>query len=261
MEIFSRSTFIGIDPTAGEKPFSYAAIDQDLRLLALGTGSVDEVLAFCAGQHRAVVAVCSPRQPNQGVMAKREVRQSLSPMPASGRWMNFRLGDYLLRQHHIVIPQTPSKEEECPQWMRNGFHLFRRLMELGYVLYPNDTAVRQALEVYPHAAYSVLLGVLPFQKNSLEGRVQRQLSLYDQHVQVPDPMRIFEEITRHRLLKGRLPLEDLLSPGELDALVGAFTAWKAIVHQDQVVLLGDPEEGQIILPAALKESYDAGVNP
>lgn len=261
MELFSKSTFIGIDPTAGEKPFSYAALDQDLHLLALGTGSIDEVLAFAAGQHQAIVAVCSPRQTNQGVMAKREVRQNLSPMPASGRWMNFRMADYVLRQHHITIPQTPSNEEDCPQWMRNGFLLFRRLAEFGYVLYPHTQAERQMLEVYPHAVFTVLLGVLPFQKNTLEGRIQRQLILYEQRLDVSDPMRIFEEITRFRLLKGLLALDELLSAGELDALAGAYTAWKAVIHPDQVILLGDPIEGQIVIPAALKETYNAGVNP
>jgi hypothetical protein len=261
MELFSNSTFIGIDPTAGEKPFAYAALDQDLHLLALGTGSIDQVLAFTAGQRQAVVAVCSPRQPNQGVMAKREVRQSLSPMPSSGRWLNFRLADYLLRQHHITIPQTPSSDEDCPQWMRNGFVVYKRLAEFGYTLYPHDQSNRQMLEVYPHAAYAVLLGILPFPKTSLEGRIQRQLILHEQRLHLPDPMRIFEEITRHRFLKGRLALDDLLPAGELDALVGAYTAWKAVVHPDQVVILGDEDEGQIILPAALKETYNAGVNP
>jgi hypothetical protein len=105
------------------------------------------------------------------------------------------------------------------------------------------------MEVYPHASYSVLLGVLPLQKHTLEGRLQRQLALYEQGLQVPDPMRFFEEITRHRLLKGILPLEELYSPGELDALVAAYTAWKTAVHPEDVALLGDPEEGQIVLPA------------
>lgn len=260
MELFANSTFIGIDPTAGEKPYSYAALDQDLRLIALGLGSVDEVLAFTAGQRHAMVAICSPRQPNQGIMAKREIRQSLSPMPSSGRWMNFRLADFLLRQHHITIPQTPSKEDDCPQWMQNGFLLYRRLAEFGYSLFPHDQAERQMLEVYPHAAFAVLLGVLPFQKNSMQGRIQRQLALHEQNLHIQDPMRIFEEITRHRLLKGVLTLDGLLSTGELDALVAAYTAWKAANHPDQVILLGDEEEGQITLPAALKETYDAGVN-
>ena len=258
--LFSNLTFVGIDPTAGERPFAYAALDQDLRLLALGKGKMDEVLAFTAGQRQAFVAVCAPRQPNQGVMSRREVRQNLSPMPASGRWLNFRLADYLLRQHHINIPQTPTDEADCPQWMQNGFHVYQRLFDLGYDLYPQDGSERQVLEVYPHAAFAILLGVLPFQKNTLEGRIQRQLVLHELRLNIPDPMRIFEEITRHRLLKGILPLEDLLSPGELDALVGAYTAWKAALHTDQVILLGDATEGQVALPAAIKETYDAGIN-
>jgi predicted RNase H-like nuclease len=61
-------------------------------------------------------------------------------------------------------------------------------------------------------------------------------------------MRFFEEITRHRLLQGILPTQDLYTPGELDALVAAFTAWKAATYPDQVTLLGDPQEGQMVLP-------------
>jgi len=49
---YTNSTFIGIDPTAGEKPFVYAALDHELRLLALGHGSIDDILAFAAGQRQ-----------------------------------------------------------------------------------------------------------------------------------------------------------------------------------------------------------------
>ncbi len=103
--------------------------------------------------------------------------------------------------------------------------------------------------------YAALLGVLPLPKLTLEGRLQRQLALQDQRINVVDPMRIFEEFTRHRLLKGILPLDDLLSPGELDALLGAFTAWKSGLHPDQVERVGDAEEGQVVMPVVLKESY------
>jgi hypothetical protein len=69
-------------------------------------------------------------------------------------------------------------------------------------------------------------------------------------------MLLFEEITRHRLLKGILPLEPLYSAGELDALAAAYTAWLAALHPDQVTLLGDPQEGQVVLPGAeLKFRY------
>lgn len=253
---FVDTTYVGIDPTAGGRPFVYAALDHELGLLVLGQGNIDDVLAFAAGQNRALVAVCAPRRPNQGVMARAEVRDRLSPPPSPGRWLNFRLADYLLRQHNICIPQTPARLEDCPNWLRMGFTLFRRLEELGYRQYPEAEAERLYLEVYPHASYAVLLEGLPFPKHSLEGRLQRQLVLHEQGINAPDPMRFFEEITRHRLLKGILPLEDLYTPGELDALVGAYTAWLAASRPEAVTLLGDADEGQIVLPAAeLKISY------
>jgi hypothetical protein len=255
--LFDKVTFVGIDPTAGEKPFAYAALDHELRLLALGQGNMDEVLAFTAGQHHAWVSVCAPRRPNLGLMSQAEVRAALSPPPHPGRWENFRLAEYLLRQHNISIPHTPAGEDDCPNWMRKGFALYHRLAELGYQDGgPQAGQGRFSLEVYPHASFTVLLSVLPFPKNSLEGRIQRQLALYDQKVDVPDAMNFFEEITRHRLLKGILPLDELYSPAELDALVGAYTAWLAASHPDQVLHLGDPREGQVVLPAAeLKHHY------
>jgi hypothetical protein len=256
--LFNPTTFIGIDPTAGQKPFTYAALDNDLRLLALGEGRSEDVLAFAAGQHQAWVAVCAPRQPNQGVMQRNEIRKSLSPMPATGRWVDFRLADYLLRQHNISIPQTPARLLDCSNWMQMGFNLYRGLEHLGYQPYLTPGADLQSLEVYPYATYAVLLEVLPFPKYTLEGRLQRQLALYEQKVRVPDPMLVFEEITRYKLLKGILPLDQLYRAGELDALAAAFTSWLAANHSDQISLLGDAQEGQIVLPAAmLKQHYSA----
>ena len=40
-----------------------------------------------------------------------------------------------------------------------------------------------------------------------------QLILYRCDIDIPDPMYIFEEITRHRLLQGMLPIEDLYQWG------------------------------------------------
>jgi hypothetical protein len=254
--LFNTMTFIGVDPTAGHKPFAYAALDNDLRMIALGEGRLDDILSFAAGQRQAVIAVCSPRQPNQGVMARQETRQRLTPLPSPGRWVDFRLADYLIRRRNIQIPQTPSELGKCPGWMQMGFLLHRRLDQLGYKVFPQTGADLQVLEVYPHASYTVLLGMSPFSKYSLEGRLQRQLILYEKKIKVSDPMLFFEEITRHRLLRGILPADNLLNPAELDALVAAYTAWMAAIHPDSVMSVGDPSEGVIILPAAeLKETY------
>jgi len=217
---------------------------------------MDEVLAFVGGQRQANVAVCAPRRPNLGLMDQPEVRQALSPPPHPGRWHGFRVAEYLLRQHAIVCPKTPTDEAACPNWMRMGFTLHRRLEALGYTAYPHASAPLQSLEVYPHACFCTLLGLAPFPKSTLEGRIQRQLVLCEQKLRLPDPMNLFEEITRHRLLQGILPLKELYAPAELDALAAAYTAWKAALHPEQILTLGDPGEGQIVLPVAeMKRQY------
>ncbi len=256
MAISNRATFIGIDPTAGSKPFAYAALDSDLRLLALGHGDMEEAAAFASGQREASVAVCAPRRPAQRVLERAEVRETLSPPPRPGRWAGFRLAEYQLRQRNIACIKTGEDEAACPAWMRSGFTLYQRLETFGYRAYPASEAALQWLETYPHACFCALLGLTPFPKDTLEGRIQRQLVLYDQKLRIPDPMDLFEEITRHRLLQGVLPLKDLYTAEELDALAAAYTAWMAVRHPERLTVLGHLDEGQIVLPAAaLKDHY------
>lgn len=253
---FTDSSYLGIDPTAGHKPFAYAALDKALHLMALGHGSLDEVLTFTAGQHQAIVAVCAPRRPNQHLMQHPEVRDSLNPPPRPGRWMNFRLAEYLLRQHRISCYKTPADEKACPNWMKMGFNLYRRLERMGYQPYPAQESALQWLEVYPHASYCCLLGRVPLPKNTLEGRIQRQLVLNQHKIGVPDPMELIKGITPQRLLEGDWPLDNLYSQGELDALVAAYTAWQAANHPKRITSLGDASEGLVFLPVAeLKRHY------
>ena len=253
---FTESSYLGIDPTAGRKPFAYAALDNQLHLTALGHGNLDEVLAITAGQHQAIVAVCAPRRPSQGLMKRPEVRDHLSPPPRPGRWMNFRMAEYLLRQHRISCYKTPADEKACPNWMKMGFTLYRHLERMGYQPHPSQGSALQWLEVYPHASFCCLLGRVPLPKTSLEGRIQRQLVLNHHKISVPDPMELIKGITSQRLLEGDWPLEHLYSQGELDALVAAYTAWQAANHPQQITALGDASEGLVILPVAeLKRHY------
>ncbi|NJN43695.1 MAG: DUF429 domain-containing protein [Anaerolineae bacterium] len=256
--LFEKTTYIGIDPTAGQKPFTYVALDDNLKLLALGQGHLDEILAFVGGQQRAFVGVNAPQQPNQGYMSEREVRSLLDPPPRSGRWKGFRVAEYELHSRGISIPRTPADESKCSSWVQMGFALFRRLKQLGYVAYPGgEGANHQFLEVYPHGAYSALLELVPFPKHTLEGRIQRQLVLYLNQLDVSNPMRVFEEVTRHRLLQGLLPLEGLHSTAELDAFIAAYTAWLAALKPENVSRVGHAEEGQIIMPVVeLKTRYE-----
>ena len=58
--LFADAVYVGIDPTAGKRPIHYAAIDNQLRLVAIDKGDMEDVLAFVAGQEKAVVAVDPP---------------------------------------------------------------------------------------------------------------------------------------------------------------------------------------------------------
>ena len=219
-------------------------------------GSLEEVLAFTAGQPRSMVAVCAPRQPSQGLMARSDVRDHLNPPPRPGRWTDFRLVEYLLRQHHISCYKTPGEETACPNWMKMGFLLYHRLEQMGFQPYPTQEAALQWLEVYPHASFCTMLGHVPLPKHSLEGRIQRQLVLYRHRLNLPDPMDLVRGITTRHILQGNLPTNKLYGQGELDALVAAYTAWQAATNPTEVTLLGDASEGQVVLPVSeLKRSY------
>ncbi len=246
--LFTRTTFIGLDPTAGKRPFIYAALDHQRRLLALATGDMEEVLAFVGGQQEAYVAVSAPFQPNQGLMDDETRRAQLAAPPRAGRYLDYRLVEYLLCVHNIRTYRTPALISDCPRWMQIGFTVYQRLQQLGFQRHPAGENPRQFLEVYPHASYCGWLDRAPQVKGTLEGRLQRQLSLYEHGLPVPDPMFYFDEISRSRLLQGRMPADILYEPGELDALAAAYTAWLAAHQPDQISLIGDPDEGQIVLP-------------
>jgi len=254
--LFKESLFIGIDPPSGEKSLTYAALDKDLNLVALGREDLTGVVAFVGGQKAAYVGVNAPRRLNQGLMKKDSIRDTLNPRPNPGRYTAFRVAEYNLIQKNIRIPKTPDKVNLCPGWMKNGFLLYKRLEELGFNEFPAEDHKMQMLEVYPHAAFTTLLKKIPFLKKTLEGRLQRQLLLHSLSVGVPDPMRLFEEITRYKIIQGQLPLDDLYNVEELEALIAAYTAWKAASEPDEITLVGERNEGEIVIPVKeLKPKY------
>ena len=252
---FTDSVYVGVDPTSGRKDFAYAALDGDLNLVALADADLDDMAAFLGGQQSATVAVNAPSHVNMGLVKKKLEKSSLTRGHAF-RGVDMRLVEHELRAHGISVAGTPSREEICPAWMQAGFALYRRLSKMGFKPFGTDGAARQWLETHPYACFCVLLEQIPFPKPTLEGRLQRQLKLYDKGLRITDPMGFFEEITRFKLMRGILPLDVLYSPDQLDVLVAACTAWLAVNRSEEVIAIGDKNEGQMILPAGeLKEKY------
>ncbi|MFW5714630.1 MAG: hypothetical protein ACOCYU_08165, partial [Brevefilum sp.] len=244
--------FVGVEiiRSAGRlrQAYDFAALDANRELLAIGRGDEDEILAYLGGQQSAHVTVNAPRQPNNGVVNQSRTYQDGLPFTAPMELLNTRLCEYLLQQEGFNIESTPDKVKACPQWMRRGFHLFQCLNEFGYAPYPNEDAPRHSLETRADAVFwRFLEGKNPLPP-SLEGRLQRQLILYDQELPLPDAMDFFYEITRFKLMQGDLPDQNIHSFEELNALAAALIAWLAANEPDKIELLGDPEEGQIALP-------------
>lgn len=244
------SFFAGIDPCGGRKPFLWAAFDRSGRLTALEEGDLEEAVNFVTGLPSVWVAVNAPPRLAQGVVTRQMAHQQLPALRGVARAPEMRLAEYLLRERGINVTPTPSRRALSPNWMQLGFLLYERLERAGFAPYPAPTALRVWMETQPHAVFCALLGQAPLSRPTLEGRLQRQLVLYQQGFGLRDPMIFFEELTRHKLLKGLLPLEQVYAPEQLDTLAAAATAWLVARHPERSLRLGDPEEGQIILPVA-----------
>ncbi len=248
------SVFAGIDPTAAHKSFTFAAIDRELNVVDLREAELDELVDYLGAKKAATVAINSPSHLNSGL-----VRSKMQEMVAGAhqlRGVDLRLSEHELRQRGIPVSGTAARESSCAEWVRVGLGLYSSLVARGFDYYPSDGCPHRLLETHPHAAFCALLGRAPLSRPSFEGRMQRQLVLYERGLRLRDPMDFLEEITRHKLLNGILPTEVLYSAEQLDALVAAYTAWVASEKTAELSRLGAREEGMVYLPVReLKEKY------
>ena len=243
------SAFIGVEANRERSyPFTYAALDRDLTIRAFGRGSIKDAFAFLAGQESALAAINSPMSTSKGLLKREEIREKLSSKSRLGRWANLRLVEYELLERGVHVPRTPGSLKSSPRWIKLGFRLFEELGKFGYKPYPGADAPKQYFECQGEAVFWNLLGHAPLKEHTLEGRLQRQIVLQLCGLPVPDAMLFFEGITRHHLLNSTLPLDNLYSNEELNALAAAYTAWLACTQTGKVIRIGHEEEGFIFLP-------------
>jgi hypothetical protein len=145
-----------------------------------------------------------------------------------------------LKEHQSVLLVVHSVNAKTSQVLYDEFRW--QISQMGFHPYSTKDGSLLWVESAGDKCYRVFQPNL-FPRQSLEGRLQRALILYDEGLQIPDPMDFFEEITRHKLLQGVLPSENIYSSRQLDALAMAYVAWTA----------GNPEEntaarGQLLLP-------------
>ncbi|MBN1302872.1 MAG: DUF429 domain-containing protein [Anaerolineales bacterium] len=247
MNIADR-TFIGVSLVSGQKPYVFSALDMAKKPIASGRYTLDKLLFYIKQHLSANVAIGAPVSLNQGLMQDDEFRDMLSPKPKRGRKYDMRVSEYQLKQVKVNVGRTPFRGEDASLRIHQSIRLYKEILKLGFQAYPHDQPENLVMETNAKACFTVLLEQVPLSRITLEGRLQRQLVLFERGLEINNPMDFFEEVTRFRLLRGSLPLGKILPPDILDALMIAYTAHLVVNRPHKVTLVGDPGEGQIVLP-------------
>jgi hypothetical protein len=248
--LFSENTYIGVDLSPGKNSIQYTAINDQLELIALAQGDLNQLLTFLRSQQQTTLAIHGPARPNQRILVDAERREQYLIPLGKGRPGNMRVAEYTLRKHRLPTYRTPAQSKDAPLWMQTSFKLYDALPGIGYHPYEQEQPLqRKYMEVIPEISFKAWVNGSILPANTLHGRMQRQLILYDLGLKVADPMSFFEEITRFRLLQGILPKDIVYSAPAQTALAAAYMAWLAETQPNTLTLVGVPDEGQITLLA------------
>jgi hypothetical protein len=240
--------FMGIDLTAQRNSFTCAVLDSSRKVKFCDTVSLSDWQSALNSYPDIITGINSPLTLNLGYMSDPEYRLTLNPIPPKSRYTEMRVCEYQLLCQGYTPTRTPKDVNRFSPGLQRAFKFTSELGMSGFQYWPFPNSRYQMLEVNADAAFGSLLGVKPFAANSLEGRIQRQLVLQNKGLGVKDAMGFFEEITRHRLLTGKLPDDNILSSTALNALISAFTAWSLVNRPDEYSRCGELDEGVIFLP-------------
>ena len=166
------------------------------------------------------------------------------------RWDISQVISHLEQSENVVFAVNilSGRKSTSTRGQKISIDLKKQIIEAGFKPYLTSNAPRQWVETNPPECFRSLGGQPLLQRRTLGGQLQRALILYEQGLQIADPMDFFEEITRHHVLAGVMPTELLYSASELDALVAASVAWMLINKPVQVDLTKDLGKGMIMIP-------------
>src|SRR5512141_1934445 len=134
--LLADSIFAGVDPTAAHKSFTYAALDRELNVVALGEAEQDELLEFLGEEPAVSVAINAPSHLNTGLL-----RRNMESVVAGAhqlRGVDMRMAEHELRLRGIPVSGTGARESSCSAWVRIGLGLYGALAARGFEAYPSD---------------------------------------------------------------------------------------------------------------------------
>ena len=149
------------------------------------------------------------------------------------KWSVSELISCLEKYEKILLGITTSARNPV------SLNFKQELAHINFSALSKQSNLRQFMETKAQDCFRMLSGAKLLSGRTFEGRIQRLLILYEEGFQIPDPMDFFEEITRHKLMQGILPVENLYSARELDAMVAAYIGWMTYNRPKQVNLQGD----------------------
>jgi len=153
------------------------------------------------------------------------------------------VGAILSELDSVTVCVAANSKSRSAKSVNTSSMFYEQLEKMSFRPYPAQNERRQWFRADADESFRALLQRKLLARRTLEGRIQRALVLYDQGLQISDPMEFFEEITRYKLMQGILPFENLYSSKELDALVGAYVAWMTANKPGQFIM-----QGEFILP-------------
>lgn len=247
--------FAGVDIKSGNRPSTCAIVNDRRRVIHVGEHDQESLVSLLSSYDKIACGIDAPCSRNLGIMEDPDYREMLGLRPNAKRFSSYRVSEFEIRRRGIHIYATPRELSQNTSWMGDGWRLYDALRLKGFRDYPSE-ANHLMFETYPHADFTVLIGTRPYPKNTLEGRIQRQLVLNDQGIALKDAMHLIEEWTRYRFITGRIDFDQLYTHDQLDALVAAYTAYLAATEPEMITAVGDQRDGLILLPVSeLRESY------
>jgi hypothetical protein len=137
----------------------------------------------------------------------------------------------------INVPSSKTKQSTYVNFKK-------QIAVAGFRAFSKTDQSKQCFESNAQDCYREWIGQNALSRRTFEGRLQRALILHEHGLRIKDPMDIFEEVTRFKLIHGTFRFESLYSAKELDALVAAHLAWMSVNRPARIMT-----KAGLVLPA------------
>jgi len=219
----TQKCWLGID--VHEKSLEMALLyeDETIKFFRADSGNWAQLNQILEEQNPLVIAIDAPSSTNQGKMREGGIRAQLGLK--NQKWQNCRVSEYLLGIGGYFW--TKAEEKNCPKWMRNGFLLFNFLIEKGYELASSEQK-GSLLEVHPTYGFRWLIAPKKLSKKSSPKGKKQRIDILSRFIYLP---------------------QKNLNTHNIDAILASLLAKFYSTKEYPCYFVGDPGEGQILLPA------------